>query len=112
MPIYGRQRGQPFTLSLPLVAAGSDDWKTTPTIAAGDIKISKDGGAFANVGTLPAETPASGGIVEIALTAVEMNADRIVVKCHDVAGAEWKDTGEVIYTERRLTRPNAGGFRS
>lgn len=32
----------------------SGDAVSSPTLAAGDVRISKDGGAFANVGTLPA----------------------------------------------------------
>lgn len=83
---------------LPLVTAGSDDWKTTPTIASGDFKVIKDGGASANNTTLPSESPASSGVVKIPLSATEMNANCIVIKAHDAAGAEWKDTGLVIYT--------------
>lgn len=83
---------------MPLLAAGTPTWKTTATIAAGDIQISKDYGTFANPGTLPAETPAGSGQIKIVLTATEMNADVITIRCHDVAGAEWDDTGEVIYT--------------
>ncbi len=33
-------------------------FRAAPTLAAGDFKVSKDGGAFANLGTLPAVTPA------------------------------------------------------
>ncbi len=34
--------------------------KANPTLAAGDVKVSKDGGAFANLTTLPSANPASG----------------------------------------------------
>lgn len=65
--------------------------KANPTIAAGDFKVSIDGGAFANLTTLPTVTPASGAAVKISLSAAEMNGDNIVVTCIDAAGAEWCD---------------------
>lgn len=65
--------------------------KANPTIAAGDFQISKDGGAFANLTTLPSANPASGRAVMVDLSATEMTADNIVVQCVDAAGAEWCD---------------------
>lgn len=63
--------------------------QANPTIAAGDFQISKDGGAFANLTTLPSANPASGRAVMIDLSIAEMTADNIVVQCVDAAGAEW-----------------------
>lgn len=65
--------------------------KANPTIAAGDFKVSTDGGAFANLATLPVVTPAAGTAVKITLSTTEMNGDNIVVTCIDAAGAEWCD---------------------
>lgn len=65
--------------------------KASPTIAAGDFKVSIDGGAFANLGTLPAVTPAAGRAVKITLSQAEVNGDNIIVQCVDAAGAEWCD---------------------
>lgn len=65
--------------------------KANPTIAAGDFQVSKDGGAFANLTTLPSANPASGRSVMIDLSAAEMTADNVVVQCVDAAGAEWCD---------------------
>lgn len=65
--------------------------KANPTIAAGDFKVSIDGGAFANLSTLPTVTPAGGVSVEIQLSSGEMNGDNIVVACIDASGAEWYD---------------------
>lgn len=65
--------------------------KAAPTLAAGDFKISKDGGAFADLATLPTVTPAAGAAVLISLSSTEMNADDIVITCIDAAGAEWCD---------------------
>ena len=60
-------------------------------LAAGDFQISIDGGAFANLATLPTVTPAGGRAVKISLSAAEMTGDNIVVQAVDAAGAEWCD---------------------
>lgn len=75
--------------------------KANPTIAAGDFKVSIDGGAFSNLTTLPTVTPASGAAVKISLSAAEMNGDNIVVACIDAAGAEWCDQLINIQTSTR-----------
>lgn len=68
------------------------NFKANPTIAAGDFQISKDGGAFANLATLPTVTPASGRAVKITLSATEMNCDNVVVQCVDqTSPKEWAD---------------------
>lgn len=72
--------------------ANAGQFKANPTIAAGDFQISKDGGAFANLTTLPAVTPASGRAVKVTLSATEMTADNVVVQCVDQTPAkEWAD---------------------
>ena len=65
--------------------------QANPTLATGDAKVSVDGGAFANLDTLPAVTPASGKAVKVTLSADEMNGDNITVLFSDAAGAEWCD---------------------
>jgi hypothetical protein len=65
--------------------------KSNPTIAAGDFKVSLDGGTLNNLATLPTVTPASGVMVKISLSAGEMTADNVTVVCIDAAGAEWCD---------------------
>lgn len=75
--------------------------KANPTIASGDFKVSTDGGAFANLATLPSANPASGRAVMIDLSAGEMNGDNIVVQCVDAAGAEWCDLVINIQTTAR-----------
>lgn len=75
--------------------------KAAPTIAAGDFKISKDGGAFANLTNLPTVTPSGGTAVQLSLTSTEMNADNIVIACIDAAGAEWCDQLLNIQTSAR-----------
>ena len=66
-------------------------FKVNPTLAAGDIQISKDGGAFSNLSALPAVTPAGGRSVKVVLSVDEMTADNVAVVFSDAAGAEWFD---------------------
>ena len=75
-------------------------FKDTPTLAAGDFKVSIDGAATANLGTLPTNTP-GGKMVKFSLSAAEMNGDNITVVCSDAAGAEWADTLINIQTSAR-----------
>lgn len=67
-------------------------FQTNPTLAAGDVKVSIDGGALANLATLPVVTPAASKMVKLALSSGEMNGDNITVVFSDAAGAEWYDT--------------------
>lgn len=82
--------------------ANSSLIQSNPTIAAGDFKVSIDGGALANLTTLPTVTPASGKLVKISLSTSEMNGDNIMVVCSDAAGAEWADLVICIQTSARL----------
>lgn len=81
--------------------ATSGSFQANPTLAAGDVKISKDGGAFANLTNLPTVNPASGKRVEVSLTSTEMNADNVTVIFSDAAGAEWFDLAVHIQTSAR-----------
>ena len=67
---------------------------TNPTIAAGDFKISIDGGAEANLATLPVVTPANSGWVEISISSAEFasSAHTVNVRWSDqTAIKEWAD---------------------
>lgn len=91
-------KGAAFTFDMPLVSqADTDIFKTSPTLAAGDITVSIDGGNFANITTLPTQIQTT-GVLPVALTAAEMNGDRITVLFHDAAGSEWQDALVTIYT--------------
>lgn len=72
--------------------------KTSPTLAVGDFKISIDGGNLANTTNLPVEIESSGELL-ISLTSAEMNGDIVILKAHDVSGAEWCDASFFVYTE-------------
>jgi hypothetical protein len=76
-------------------------FQVNPTIAAGDFTISKDGGAFANLTTLPTVTPAGGVSVKITLSATEMTSDNVFLNCTDNAGAQWCSRAFCIPTAAR-----------
>lgn len=67
-------------------------FKSSPTIAAGDFKVDKDGGGLNNLGTLPTVDPTGTVLVKITLSSTEMNADVVTVICHDqTVPQEWAD---------------------
>lgn len=76
-------------------------FKASPTLAAGDFKVSIDGGALTNLATLPTNTPSGSAMVKISLSAAEMNGDNITVVCKDAAGDEWYDLVLNIQTTAR-----------
>lgn len=81
--------------------ADANTFQSNPTIAAGDFKVSTDGGALANLATLPAVTPAGSKLVKVTLSSSEMSGDNIVVIASDAAGAEWRDLVIQLHTVAR-----------
>jgi hypothetical protein len=79
--------------------ANPGTFKSSATLAAGDVKISKDNGSFANLGTLPSVSPAAGKLITVALTSTEMNADKVSVVFSDqTTPPEWSDYAITILT--------------
>lgn len=66
--------------------------QANPTLASGDVTISKDGGLAANLNTIPAATPASGKRLKVTVSATEMQADDISIVFSDASGSEWYDS--------------------
>lgn len=95
------KRATAYRFTLSLFARSDNQIKITPTLAAGDVKVSKDNGATNNITTLPTETPASSGILQVDLSATEMTADLVTVVFRDAAGAEWNDVAVHIATAAR-----------
>lgn len=88
-----------YTFSRGLYSVGTPgSFQVNPTIASGDFKISKDGGALANLTNLPTVTPAGSVCVKFVLTSTEMNADYAVIVGIDQAGGEWGDLVESFDT--------------
>jgi hypothetical protein len=74
-------------------------FQSNPTLASGDVKISKDNGALANLGTLPSVSPASSKVVTVALTGTEMTADKVTIIFSDqTSPPEWCDYALTILT--------------
>ena len=94
---YLRKYGTATTLLVPMIIkddtdfAGSGDW----TPASGDVKVSKDDAAFANVGTLPT---AVGTMWKFTLSATEMQCARLVVQVIDSATKAVEDQSFAIDT--------------
>jgi hypothetical protein len=92
-PYNPPKKGEDFVLYVALQdAADPKAFKSSPTIASGDFKVSKDGGALANLTTLPAVTPSGSVLVKIELSATEMTADSVaVVGIDQTSPKEWAD---------------------
>lgn len=91
-------------------AANRPQFRTNPTIAIGDFKVSIDGGAFADLTTTPVVTPAGSKAVKISWSAAEMNGDRIHTIGSDVVGEEWDDVSITIDTGK-VSLLNPQGFK-
>jgi hypothetical protein len=78
--------GAAYTFSAPIVKAGSTDYALTGdwTPAAGDVKVIKDGGAAANITTLPTFI-SSTATLTWSLSATECEATEIVIQTIDSA---------------------------
>jgi hypothetical protein len=95
VPILRNSAGQVVYIAL----FDGSAYVATPTIVAGDIQISLDGGAFNNMATLPSETPAASAQVQIPLSQAETNAVHIGIRGSDQAGGEWEDFYYSIFTD-------------
>jgi len=90
----------PFTKNVafsnfPIKMVDATDFNTPETGVVATVQISQDGGAFVNCVNTPA-TEISHGWYKIDLTAVEMDADVIILKC-TAAGCAQNDY--IIFTE-------------
>jgi hypothetical protein len=74
--------------SAPSTFAAAADW----TPGAGDVTVSKDGGADTNIGTLPSVLPSTTYQWGITLSASEAQAKRLVVTIHDDGAAVIDDS--------------------
>lgn len=98
MGAFLRKYGVAATIDgIVLVEFGATDYKANPTLASGDAKIGKDGGAFANLATLPTVTPSGGRSVRISLSSSEMEAARLAIQFVDQTDPkEWEDQQIVV----------------
>lgn len=82
----------------PLIDKGAIDYETTPvSFATGDVKISQDGGSFANTDNLPSHV--GNGVYSLTVTATEMSAaDIIIIIIDQTDPKEWEDQAIVMQT--------------
>jgi molybdopterin converting factor small subunit len=90
-------RGAAYDFPVAFFAQSDNQIKKTVTLATGDVKISKDYGAFANLTTLPDEDPDGSGQVKVSLSSDEMTADVITIQFIDAAGAEWNSFSVTLF---------------
>jgi hypothetical protein len=86
-------KGEDFIIRIALEdMANPGKFKSSPTIAAGDFKVDKDGGGLTNLSTLPTVDPSGSKLVKITLSSTEMNADVVTLVCSDqTSPPEWAD---------------------
>lgn len=99
-PYNPPKKGEDYIVYVPLQDFDTPgSFQANPSIASGDFKVQKDGGALANLATLPAVEPASSIWVKITLSATEMTADNVAVQCIDqTSPKEWGDLAFDIQT--------------
>lgn len=105
--------GVAFSIAIPIIKAGGDDAAASAdwTPAVGDVKVSKDRAAAANITTLPTFVSGMNAII-VSLSATEMEADEILVGIVDAATKAVKDQFISISTripESLRTRKAQGG---
>lgn len=86
---------------IPIIKAGAVDYAVGAdwTPAAGDVKVSKDGGAAANIGTLPtALTMGNTAVWVFQLSASELSCKQLVVTVADSATKAVEDQSFVVET--------------
>lgn len=86
-------KGEDFKVRIALSdLAVPGSFKSSPTIAAGDFKVDKDGAGLNNLTTLPTVSPTASVCVLVELSAAEMTADVVtIVGIDQTTPKEWCD---------------------
>jgi hypothetical protein len=96
---YGTGTGADIYINIPKAGSANHALNADWTPAAGDVKISKDGGAAANIGTLPvAVAMGNSAIWKFVFSDAELQAAFISVTISDSATKAVDDTGFSIET--------------
>jgi hypothetical protein len=92
-PYNPPKKGEDLVLRIALSdMASAGSFKSSPTIAAGDFKVDKDGGGLTDFTTLPSVDPAASVLVKVTLSAAEMNADVVtIVGIDQTSPKQWAD---------------------
>jgi hypothetical protein len=96
---YGTGTGADIYITIPKAGSANHAVGADWTPAAGDVKVSKDGGAAANIGTLPtAIAMGNSAIWKFVFTDAELEAKEILVTVSDSATKAVDDTAFAINT--------------
>jgi hypothetical protein len=96
------ERAAVFEFEMGLVSvADANVFQDDPTLAAGDVKVIKDGVLDGNIDTLPSAVTSCTRLITVTLSATEMDADVVTILFHDASGAEWQDAAVSINTTER-----------
>jgi hypothetical protein len=102
MKLFSSEYGVARHIYVPMVKRAVVDYAIGAdwTPVAGDVKISKDGAAFANVTNLPSVIASAntGAVWDFSLTATEMQAAQVIVVISDAATKAVEDDAFVIET--------------
>lgn len=86
------QYGTEQSIYTSLTQYGDVSLMYNPTIVAGDVQISKDGGAFTTITTNPYENPAGSSQIKIELTIAETTAKQCIIRFKDqTVPPRWND---------------------
>ena len=105
--------GVALTFEAPILQAGSADFAASGdwTPAAGDVKVSKDGGNVANIGTLPTAVGGTGSVLWTwTLSATEMQAAQITIQVVDSATKAVDDQCFIVQTYGNASAQHAMDF--
>jgi len=94
--IYLRKYGVAVDIDIDLYSTNGVDLKVDATFAAGDVKVRKDNGAEANIGTLPTDR---GNTYSQPLAIAELQAARTIITYIDqTAPKAWMDKAVIVET--------------
>lgn len=103
-------RGRPYVFVTALQSMSAPGrYQVNPTLTEGDVKVSQDGGALANLTTLPVVSPAGSVLVLVELSSEEMDADLVTVLFSDPDG-EWAEAFIPLQPASGMTLDQAQGF--
>ena len=106
-----RLYGTEANVSTPLVDSSGDFLTADPTIVTGDVTVYKDTGSGLDAGSAATNIATYsfvGGLVELVLTAAEMQAERIIITFIDTAPKAWMDTSIIIHTGGNASALHSG----
>ena len=106
-----RLYGTESIVATPLVDSSGDFLTSDPTVVTGDVIVYKDTGSGLDAGSAATNVAAYsfvGGIIELTLTATEMQAEKVIITFIDTAPKAWVDTSIIIHTGGNASALHSG----